>query len=238
MIWEHKTGETDRVITLLTPEGILSAYARGSLRPGGKLTSATAMLGYSNFELAEGRSMYTVADAMSIRRFTKLSTDMSAYALAAYFCELAKLLAPSDDGAAAFLSLMLNSIYLLGESEKPRELIKCVFELRAMTYAGYRPDVDSCAACSGSGSRGVYFDVAAGNFLCADCAARRGLPINVPGSVICAMRYICESESAKAFSFEISAAALKILSRVCEEYVRRWVDHPLQTLDFYNTQCK
>ena len=54
VIWEHKTGEADRVITLLTANGVVSAYAKNSLRPKNKLTSATAMLTYANFELYSG----------------------------------------------------------------------------------------------------------------------------------------------------------------------------------------
>lgn len=235
VIWEHKTGESDRVITLLTPEGVVSAYARGSLKPGGKLTSSTAMLGYSSFELAEGRNMYTVAEAESILRFPRLSAQMADYALACYFCELERLLAPADSGSAEFLSLALNSLHLLSETDKPRGLIKCVFELRVMSAAGYMPDVESCAACGEQTDADAYFDAAGGNLLCAECAKRRGLAANITGGALSALRYIIDAPTSRAFSFELGERSLETLSRVSEDSVRRWLEHPLPTLDFYKS---
>lgn len=235
VIWEHKTGETDRVITLLTPEGVLSAYARGSLKPGGKLTSATAMLGYSSFELTEGKNMYTVAEAESIMRFARLSADMRSYALACYFCELERLLAPADAGSAEYLSLALGALHLLSESDKPRELIKCAFELRAMSAAGYMPDVEACALCGNTEPGDGFFDAAGGNFLCAECAKERGLNINLPRGALSALRYILDAPVSRVFSFELGERSLEALSRIAEDSVRRWTEHPLPTLDFYKT---
>ena len=62
-----KTGEADRVLSILTPEhGIISAIAKGSLRLKSKLFSATGLFCYSEFELFEGKSMYVV-DSASVK---------------------------------------------------------------------------------------------------------------------------------------------------------------------------
>ncbi|MDO4566353.1 MAG: DNA repair protein RecO [Oscillospiraceae bacterium] len=235
VIWEHKTGEADRVISLLTPEGVVSAYARGSLKPGGKLTSATAMLGYSDFELAEGRNMYTVAEASPILRFARLSANMADYALACCFCELVRLHAPSDSGAAKFLTLTLSALHLLSETDKPRALIKSVFEIKTLSEAGYSPDLSSCASCGGEAGEGCCFDSSGGNLLCKSCASRLGLPLNCPPGALSALRYIVEAPASRAFSFSLSESSLKALSALSEAYVRRWTEHPLPTLDFYRS---
>lgn len=233
VIRQNKTGEADRVITILTPEGVLTAYARGSLKPGGKLTSSTAMLGYSEFELAEGKNMYTVTDAQSIMRFARLSMDMTRYSLACYFCELARLLAPADESSAEFLSLTLNSLYLLSETDKSCSEIKLTYELRAMSEAGYRPDIESCRECGTDEQQDFFFDVAEGNILCRKCAERTGKNVNFPCGALSAARYILNSPLSKAFSFKLGGQSLTALERVSEEYVRRWVEHPLSTLEFY-----
>lgn len=233
VIRQNKTGETDRVITILTPEGVLTAYARGSLKPGGKLTSSTAMLGYSEFELAEGKSMYTVTEAQSIMRFARLSANMTRYSLACYFCELARLLAPADEGSAEFLSLTLNALYLLSETDKPCAEIKLAYELRAMSEAGYRPDVEGCCACADDTAQDVFFDSAEGNILCRQCAEKSGRRANCPQGALAAMRYILNAPLSKAFSFKLGGRSLAALERISEEYVRRWIEHPIQTLEFY-----
>lgn len=235
VIWENKTGEADRVLTLLTPGGVVTAYAKNSLRPQNKLTTPTAMLSYSDFELFSGKNMYTVDDAQIKHRFVKLFADVQGYALAAYFCELLKLLAPIDDNASDFMSLTLNALYLLNARKKDIDLVKCVFELRAAAYAGYMPDLVECRDCGAYMSKDAYFDQYDGIWLCRDCAAQNARPLNMPQPVLQAMRHILYSDLAKAFSFKIGKTAQEILCDLSEQYVAVHIDKQLATLDFYQT---
>ena len=58
---EVKVGESDRILTILTPEhGVLSCTAKGSLRLKSKLFSACGLFCYSEFTLFAGRtSLYS-----------------------------------------------------------------------------------------------------------------------------------------------------------------------------------
>jgi DNA repair protein RecO len=235
VIWEKKTGEADRVITLLTPSGVVSAYAKNSLRPKNKLTSPTAMLSYSNFELFSGKNMFTVDDATIKHRFVKLFSDVQGYALAAYLCELLKLLAPVDDDAGDFMSLALNSLYLINDGKKDRDIIKSVFELRIAAFAGYMPDLAECRECGEYQSDSAWFDVQEGTWLCRNCAVQNARPINLPGAVLAAMRHIIYSDADKAFSFELGEQSRKQLCSICEQYIITRLERGLQTLDFYKT---
>lgn len=235
VIWEVKTGEADRVLTLLTPRGVISAYAKNSLRPKNKLTSSTAMLSYANFELYSGKNMYTVDDAQTINRFIKLSADVEGYALAVYFCELLKLLAPVEDDAGDFLSLMLNSLYLLNKQKKPLELVKSVFELRAMAYAGYLPDLVACARCGVEESPTLRFDLVGGDWYCENCAKEMSMAVNCSRAVLYALRYVLYSELNRAFSFELSGEGMQLLNSISERYVLTHLDRNLSTLDFYRS---
>ncbi len=234
VIWETKTGEADRVVTLLTPNGVITAYAKNSLRPKNRLTSTTAMLSYSNFELYSGKNMYTIDDAQSIKRFVRLASDVEAYALAVYFCELLKLLAPVEEDARDFLTLALNSLYLLNERKKSLPLIKAVFELRSMAYAGYLPDLSGCARCGAPEPQSLRFDLAGGAYLCAECAKALSLQPNCSRAVLHAMRYLLGGELNRAFSFELGADGLKLLGELSEQYVLAHIERGLSTLDFYN----
>ncbi|MBR5070480.1 MAG: DNA repair protein RecO [Oscillospiraceae bacterium] len=235
VIWEVKTGEADRVITLLTPGGLVTAYARGSLKPGGRLTGTTAMLSYSNFELASGKNMYTVTDATSQNRFLRIYAQADRYSLAVYFCELMKYLAPTEEDSSAFLSLLLNSLYLLDEDLKPAWQIKAVFELALMTLAGYMPDVDSCSRCGSDESReGVFFDPLEAAWICSDCLSKEGRIANYQFPVIAAVRYVVHSDIRKAFSFSLSGDACRQFSRLSEDYVLAHLERKPRTLEFYN----
>ncbi|MBQ4094505.1 MAG: DNA repair protein RecO [Oscillospiraceae bacterium] len=238
VIWEVKTGEADRVLTLLSERGVLTAYARGSLRPKGKLTAPTAMLSYSNFELSSGKNMYNVVDATPQRKFMHLFSDAENYALAIYFCELLRLLAPVEDEteeAGSFLRLMLNSLHLLDSGSKPAWQVKAVFELTAMTLAGYMPSVNCCAACGQQGSGGVFFDALSASWLCSSCAERLGRSLNAPATAMTAMDYIVENEPKRAYAFTLADEVQQRFCGCCEEFVRSHIDHRLPTLEFYRS---
>jgi DNA repair protein RecO (recombination protein O) len=235
VIWQNRAGEADRVITLLTADGLVTAYARNSLLPRNKLTTPTAMLSYSNFELFPGKNMYTVDDASINRRFVRLFSDVAGNALAMYFCETLKFLAPEDDDASEFLSLMLNTLYALNEGRWSHAHIKSVFELKLVSLAGYMPDMDSCRLCETMDAVGFRFESLHGTYICDECAYASGLGINAPPSVLLAMRYILEESTARAFSFDIGETAQSSLSAITEQYIITNLERMPQTLEFYRT---
>lgn len=235
VIWEVKTGEADRVITLLSPDGILTAYARSSLKPGGRLTGPTAMLAYSNFELSTGKSMYTVKDASAIDMYLKLRSDPVVYALAVYFCELLRLLAPVEEDASDYLRLMMNSLYLLDGGSKPLWQVKAVFELTVMTLSGYMPDLLGCSVCGRDSAVAARFDPLSASWTCPECCARLGLAVNVPFTAVEAMRYVVSSDPRRAFAFRLDETSVAEFCSCCEQLVLNHIDHRLPTLDFYHS---
>ncbi|MGI5887841.1 MAG: DNA repair protein RecO [Oscillospiraceae bacterium] len=236
VIWETKTGEADRVIEILTARGLVTAYAKGSLRPKNRLASSTALLAYSGFELYKGSNMYTVDDAESIERFMRLSTDMKAYSLVLYFCELLKTLLPGEEDTAEQLSLMLNSMFLTDKGKTNLEQIKSVFELKIMQLSGYMPDLVECSRCGKNDSPdGLYFDITGGTWLCSDCASSAGLELNCSEAVLKAMRFILDSDVKKAFGFKLGEANLRNLSGLTSRYVEAQIDFRPKTLEFYNS---
>ncbi len=115
-----KTGEADRVLSVLTPAGIVSAIAKGSLRLKNRLHSATGLFCYSEFTLFEGKTMFMVDEAEVREVFWGVHEDVVNMALAMYCAEFVSTLSPTGDEAAAQLRLLLNSLYYLSEKSGPR----------------------------------------------------------------------------------------------------------------------
>src|SRR5699024_3583228 len=79
---EVKFRESDRMLTILTPQGVVSASAKGSLRLKSKLFSACGLFCYSDFTLYEGRDgVYSVDEAQVRRVFFELRSRVEALAL-------------------------------------------------------------------------------------------------------------------------------------------------------------
>ncbi len=233
---EVKTGEADRILTILTPEhGVLSVSAKGSLRLKSKLFSACGLFCYSEFTLFPGKNIHRVDDAQVKKVFFGLHESVEGMALAMYLAEFALTLSPTGRDAEVQLRLLLNSLYLISERKKPLAQIKAVYEMRAVCESGYMPDLLCCNSCQKYDGGSFYFDGAAGLLLCADCAQKQGRRPNLDAPALLALRHIALVEDKKIFSFSIPPQSLALLGQVTEGYALRMLDKPLKTLDFLKT---
>ncbi|EFB76532.1 DNA repair protein RecO [Subdoligranulum variabile] len=231
-----KVGEADQILTLLTPElGVVSASAKGSLRLKNKLFSACGLFCYSEFSLTSGRSHYFVESAQVKKVFHGVSESVEAMSLATYMAEIVLSLSPAPPEADAQLRLLLNSLYMIGLKKLSLRQLKTIYELRAMSMAGYQPNLLACSECGKYEGGEFYFDPVEGNLLCEECADKaRHIP-NLDTGALYALRHICLAEDRKLFSFTLAPASLKNLSRVSEQYVLAHLEHGLKSLDFLKT---
>lgn len=231
-----KVGEADQILTLLTPDlGVISASAKGSLRLKNKLFSASGLFCYSEFSLTSGRSHYFVESAQVKKVFHGISESVEGMSLATYMAEIVLSLSPAPPEADAQLRLLLNSLYMIGQKKMPLRQLKTIYELRALSMAGYQPNLLACSECGRYDGGEFYFDPVEGNLLCAECADKaRHIP-NLDTGSLYALRHICLAEDRKLFSFTLAPASLKHLSRVSEQYVLAHLEHGLKSLDFLKT---
>ena len=230
-----KTGEADQILSILTPEGIISASAKGSLRLKNKLFSACGLFCYSEFTLFEGKTMYTVDEASVQNVFFGLHEDVESMALAMYCAEIASILSPVGEEAEEHLRLLLNTFHVLCEKKCPPRLVKAAYELRALSQSGFLPDLVACADCVRYEKDIYCFDVPTSRLFCAQCAEKRGLAPNLGYAALQAMRHIVYQEDGRIFSFRVGEESLRQLSAVAEQYVLQCLDDRPRTLPFLQT---
>ena len=134
IIKEQNIGEQDKLVFALTKSnGIIKAFVRGAKNLKNQKCASTSLLSYSRFTIYKGRDSYIIGDAQTIRIFSKLRSDMRKMCLAQYFCELALTICPREQKSDAFLSLILNSLYLLARKNEAQSLLsralKCVLQV-------------------------------------------------------------------------------------------------------------
>ncbi len=227
--------EADRALTILTKErGVVSAFANGSKRMKSKLMASTQTFAYSRFQLYKGKDHYTVDNAESITVFYGIRNDVDRLALAGYLCELAQCLAPEEDEAEGFLRLLLNCLHFLDTGTRSPALLKPLFELRALSMAGYMPNLVGCDVCGCFEAQRMYFYIESAKIVCDACTQ---MPVaeqvfELPAAVLAAMRYIIYSDFSKLFQFSLAQPSLNLLAQVCEAYTLCRIGHGFKTLDF------
>ena len=230
---ETRYKESDRILTILTPElGVISAAAQSSLRLKSKLFSACGLFCYSEFTLVPGRNMYTVREAEVKNVFHGISSSIEGMSLAMYMAEMASALSPTGEEAEKELRLLLNCFYMISEKKTDLKVIKAVFELRTMSECGFLPQLVYCRDCGTYDGPAFYLDPAEGCLLCEACAQKAGKKCNLDAGALFALRHICLVEDKKIFGFRISVGSLAKLAAVSEQYALTHLDKPLKSYDF------
>ena len=80
---ETVTRETDKILTVLTPDrGKISLIARGARRKNSRLAAACQLLAYSELTIYEKGQWFMLDEAETLELFTGLRTDFVALSLA------------------------------------------------------------------------------------------------------------------------------------------------------------
>ena len=228
----------DKLLTVLTADrGKLTLRARGVKRKSSPLKGGCQLLAFSEFTVFERNGYFVIDEAVPKEMFLALRTDLERLSLASYFAQVTEVLAQEDDPDPALLSLCLNAVYALSAMKRKPELIKAAFELRAVSQAGYLPDLSGCAQCGAEVPD--RFCVSEGILQCSGChgAVEQGLRLPLLPGTLDAMRYIVGCDGKRLFSFSLPQQSLKCLSDITETYLLTQLERGFFTLDFYKSLC-
>lgn len=230
--------DTDALLSVLTSmHGKITVKARGLRRKNSPLAAPCQLLAYCEFTLFEYRGMYTINEARSLELFQNLRADLQKLSLGTYFSQVAEVISQEDMPNPELLSLLLNCLHALANTDINETQVKAVFELRCACLAGYQPEIDGCWNCGTALPE--MFDLSNGRTECVACNIHNSGSIRMPISVgaLEAMRYICYCDSKRLFSFKVSDETSRHLSDVTEGYLSTQLERGFSCLDFYKSLC-
>lgn len=228
--------DSDALLTVLSKDyGKLTIKARGLRRKNSPLAAPCQLLAYGEFTLFEYRGYYTINEAQSLELFAPLRKDLGKLSLATYFAQITDALAQEDQPDGELLSLVLNSLYVLSYTNAAETKVKAVFELRSACLAGYSPDLSQCHFCGCEYPD--RFDISEGRLECSKCRGMTdgGIRMPITPGVLDAMRYICQCDSKRLFSFDAGVETLDVLSQISEGYISTQLERGFSAIDFYKS---
>ncbi|GGC71836.1 DNA repair protein RecO [Hoyosella rhizosphaerae] len=168
---QHKLGEADYILTLLTREhGIVRAVAKGVRRTRSKFGARLEPFNHVDILLHPGRNLDIVTQVQALHTFSAdIVLEYGKYTAACAVLETAERLAGEERAPATRLyHLTVGALKAVTVGERPIELILDAYLLRAMGLAGWAPALTDCARCSAPGPHRA-FHVAAGGAVCVHC---------------------------------------------------------------------
>jgi len=145
-------GESDRLVTILSPErGLLKVVVPGARKHRSQLRGRTELLVVNDFLLIKGRSLDRVSQAETLTSHAGLSKDFAKLTAGQYLAELVGYLSVSDAYQAELYNLLLEHLQRLENLDVTAEnrvteivahLTQAVFHLLAI--AGLAPQAQRC----------------------------------------------------------------------------------------------
>lgn len=135
-------GEYDRRVLVLTKErGKISAFAKGARRQNSKLMARTNPFCFGTFKLYEGRNSYSLVDGEISNYFDGFREDLEGAVYGMYFLDIADYYTRENNDEKDMLSLLYQSLRALLLPSIPNELVRYIFEMKALVVNGEFPGV-------------------------------------------------------------------------------------------------
>ena len=223
--------ETDRILTLLTPEGKLSALVHGIRRATSRKVGHLGLFYRAQLLVARGRNLDIITQAESLEEFEGLRGDLMRFTYACYIGELVERLSREEEGQALY-TLTVEALRRIAEEADPR-LWTRYFELRLLSYTGYQPELFRCLSCQEPIRPEVNVFVASeGGLFCPRCgeAQRHGRRVSVNAQKV--LRYLATREPEDVQGLRISEGTHAEVEALLYEYLEYTLERELKSTAF------
>lgn len=239
VIGQRIIGENSCFLDLFTDKlGMIEVMAHGAKKIGGKNSGAASLFSYATFCVSRSSKGYTLNSAEPICSFYNISADIEALSLAAYFADIIKYCATSEEEHSDLLRFTSMTYFQLEKQKLPLRFIKAIFEFRFLSRIGFMPDLRACRECIAYQSDTMMFLPVEGVIYCLDCyeehtelLEKNAFALN--HTLLHTLRYVAYSDTDKMYRFRISKENEKLFSAIAEFYLLSQLNRSFPTLDYY-----
>lgn len=162
--------ETSRILTLFSRDlGRITVSAKGCLRPKSRERAATELFTLGEYTLSERTGRYYLNSASIENAFYNLRLDLDRLAVASYFADLIRCVLNDEDPQAELFDLLALSMSALCDAKLDSDIVRAVFEIKALDVLGLRPELSQCAACGAELGEKMWISAEAGGAVCEAC---------------------------------------------------------------------
>ena len=218
VLLESNMKDYDKMVTILTPNmGKIGCAARGARRNKSTLMAGTQFLSFSDFIIYSSPSSYSINSCDTIEVFYNIRQDIDKLNYAALAARMIFDVTYENQYSYNILQLLLNTLYVISETDTDLDFVLSVFKMRLMTYLGFTPEISKCINC-GENDKISYFSIKDSGFKCAACSKADKSAIKMSAGTFNAIKYIITSPAKKLFSFKVSKDSLKELKLISDLY--------------------
>lgn len=170
-------GESDKIINIFTPKGVVSAKLKSVKKAGAKLKFASEPFCFVEFVFSIGKVGRTVIGASLIDSFYPLRLDLKKLYVSSAILSFAKKFCHENIDSSEIFLLSLDTLKKTAYGGESVVSYLLDFMCKALLYSGYGLNFNGCERCGKEPSNKVFFDYRSGSFYCEECYSGGGREI-------------------------------------------------------------
>ncbi len=229
--------DNDKVLTILTPDlGKIPVFYKGAKKTKSSALSSSEFLSFSEFVLYKSpNDNYSINSAEVIEVFYNLRTDLDRLSYATEISKMIYDVTEENIPAPDILSLFLNTLFVISETDKNLDLIYSIFQIRLLAILGFLPQVSSCVNCGEPMTENMkefYFSIKEDGVKCENCQKLDKGVIRLSKTAFSALIYALSCDSKRLFAFEIPDEAINELSVLLKIYCSQKLDKEYKVIKY------
>jgi len=199
--------DADKIVTLLTPDGKMTAILKGVKRDKAKLKYAAEPFCFGEYQFAGKCGMATVTGCEQQESFFALTKDLTKFYCGCSVLEIALHTAQEGQENPALFVTVLRALQQLCLDEVNPSFVLIKFVLSVFENQGQKLSFSKCEECSEPITEGVRFDFESGGLLCGGCASPSAFVLDPTVAAI--LRIISEFDFERLKTYKCSEGLIK-----------------------------
>ncbi|HEU5089943.1 MAG TPA: DNA repair protein RecO [Roseiflexaceae bacterium] len=225
-------GESDRLLTVYTPQGKRRVVAKGASKTTSRLAGHIELFTHAQLLLAVGRNLDIVTQSTVVHDYTRLRGDLKLIGAAYYAAELLDRLTEEEDANPKAFRVLVAALGALDRSETP-DLVLRWYELHVLDAQGFRPQLSECVVCQDLLTEDANrFSPTGGGVLCQRCAQTDTAALPMSLGAFKLLRYLQQQPDDVLDRLKLSMAVRHEAEQLLRALIRRILERDLKSIAF------
>lgn len=212
--------------------GKISCVAKGARRPKSALLAGTQMFCFGEYLVYKGSQTYHINSVEPIEVFYNLRIDLDKLKYAVHINKIVQDVTHENQNCYQILQLLLNTLYIISETDKNLDMVLGVFKLRLLCILGFTPQVMKCTNCQEKENL-TYFSLKDNGLTCKICGKQDTSAIQISESTLNAIKYTVTAPPKKLYSFDLKEGALEEFKLVSKLYFNEKLEKEYKLEDLF-----
>ncbi len=190
------------------------------------------MFCFGEYLMYKGSQTYHINSVEPIEVFYNIRTDLDKLKYAVHINKIVADVTHENQNCYRILQLLLNTLYVISESNKDLDLVLGIFKMKLLCFLGFTPEINKCTNCNSKDNL-EFFSLRDNGFKCITCGKLDKSCINMSSSTKSAIVYSVTAPPKKLYSFEIRDNSLEEFKLITKLYFNEKLEKEYKIEDLF-----